>query len=343
MKTQWSYSTIEKACQLVTDGTHYTPPNLGDGYPFLTVKDMTNAGLNFDDCSRISRSEFQKAFDGNSVPLLGDVLFSKDGTVGKVHVVNESDRYAVLSSIAILRPNPSILDSSYFGYVLKTPQTIRQASRKKTGSALRRIILRDLKGVKIPLPPLDIQRKIAAVLDKADALRRKRQQALKRTEDLLRSVFLDMFGDPVTNPMGWPSGNIELVVENKSDIRCGPFGTQLKVHELVSEGVPLLGIENVGDDKFVPAVSKYLTTAKARQLNRFDAIPGDVLVTRMGTIGRACVVPEDYGECRISYHLFRIRPNKDKCLPQFLAATISRSGTFQTQLERLAHGAIMSG
>lgn len=69
----------------------------------------------------------------------------------------------------------------------------------------------------------------------------------------------------------------------------------------------------------------------------------DVLVTRMGTIGHACVVPPITGEARFSYHLFRVRPHPGKCLPGFLASTITRSGTFLAQLERLAHGAIMAG
>lgn len=59
-------------------------------------------------------------------------------------------------------------------------------------------------GFEIPLPPLPEQKRIAAILDKADAIRRKRQQAIQLADDFLRAVFLDMFGDPVTNPKGWP-------------------------------------------------------------------------------------------------------------------------------------------
>jgi len=152
-----------------------------------------------------------------------------------------------------------------------------------------------------------------------------------------------MFGDPVTNPKGWTSGTILNVVTNPSDMRCGPFGTQLKAEEIVSEGIPLIGIENVKGGKFQSAISKHITSSKAKELAAFDVQAGDVLVTRMGTIGHACVVPQDLGEARISYHLFRIRSNPDKCLPGFLASTITWSGTFLRQLERLSHGAIMAG
>ncbi|MEA5535854.1 restriction endonuclease subunit S [Crocosphaera sp. XPORK-15E] len=189
---------IEDACELITDGTHYTPPDIGEGFPFLTVKDMSVKGLDFVHCSHISPSEYAKADTGKSSPKIGDVLFSKDGTVGKVHVVSENNEFAILSSIAILRPKKDVLDSNYFGYVLRSPITLDQAVRRKTGSAIRRIILKDLKRVKIPLPPLDEQKRIAAILDKADAIRRKRKEAIALTEELLRSTFLDMFGDPLS-------------------------------------------------------------------------------------------------------------------------------------------------
>jgi len=205
---------------------------------------------------------------------------------------------------------------------------------------IRTPIFQDLE---ISLPPIAQQRRIAEILDRADAIRRKRQEAIRLTEELLRSAFLEMFGDPVTNPKGWTSGTILNVVTNPSDMRCGPFGTQLKAEEIVSEGIPLIGIENVKGGKFQSAISKHITSSKAKELAAFDVQAGDVLVTRMGTIGHACVVPQDLGEARISYHLFRIRSNPDKCLPGFLASTITWSGTFLRQLERLSHGAIMAG
>ena len=139
---------IEDTCELITDGTHYTPPDVGEGIPFLTVKDMSVKGLDFINCSHISTGEYAKADTGNSSPKVGDVLFSKDGTVGKVHVVSEKNEFAILSSIAILRPKKDILDSKYFGYVLRSPITLNQAVRRKTGSAIRRIILKDLKRFK---------------------------------------------------------------------------------------------------------------------------------------------------------------------------------------------------
>ena len=86
---------------------------------------------------------------------------------------------------------------------MKTDDCLTQASQSKTGSAIRRIILKDLKRVRFPLPPLTEQKRIAGILDAAEALRAKRREALTQLDTLIQSTFLDMFGDPVTNPMGW--------------------------------------------------------------------------------------------------------------------------------------------
>jgi type I restriction enzyme, S subunit len=246
------------------------------------------------------------------------------------------------TDILPLLPGPKV-DADYLYHYLRTPQMVELATARSSGANLPRLSPGVLKEFPIPLPPLPEQQRIAAILDKADALRRKRREAIVKLDTLLQSVFLEMFGDPVTNPRDWPVGSIDIVVDNKSDLRCGPFGTQLKVEELVPSGIPLLGIENVHNCRFSSRYGKFLTPAKAVQLRAFDVRPGDVLVTRMGTIGRACVVPDTVQDARISYHLFRVRPSLRKCIPEFLASTIARSGTFQRQLKQLAHGAIMAG
>lgn len=195
--------SIADACELVTDGTHYTPKDLGRGIPFLTVRDVSDAILDFTNCSFISESDYLAAKAGNSAPKNGDVLFSKDGTVGKVHVVRTNQPFAVLSSLAILRPKRDHVDPGYLGHVLRSPSVLDDALKKKTGSAIRRIVLGDLKRVRLPLPPLSEQRRIAAILDQAETLRTQRRAALAQLDSLTQSLFLDMFGDPVTNPKSW--------------------------------------------------------------------------------------------------------------------------------------------
>jgi type I restriction enzyme, S subunit len=277
--------------------------------------------------------------DPQKIAEANDILISVRAPVGPTNIA--PTQCCIGRGLSAIRPLSRLNHRFLLHYLRSVEAKLADAGR---GSTFGSITQTDLKELSIPLPPLDDQRRIAAILDKADTIRRKRRETIRLTDEFLRSVFLAMFGDPVTNPKGWDSGYIDDVVRDpRRDVRCGPFGTQLKVAELVDEGIPLWGIENVRDNKFVSACRKYLTPSKADELDAFRAGPGDVLVTRMGTVGKACVVPEDAGEGRISYHLFRVRVAENKCLPDFLAATISRSGVFQHQLELRAHGAIMAG
>lgn len=333
--------SIAEACSLVTDGTHYTPADIGAGYPFLTVKDVSDAGLDFDGCARISEKDFLAADAGNSAPKFGDVLFSKDGTVGKVHVVKTSERFAVLSSLAILRPSRDVIPD-YLGHVLRFPKVLEEAMKRKTGSAIRRIVLSDLKQVRISLPSSDEQRRIAAILDKADALRTQRREALVQLDRLAQAIFVEMFGDPVKH--GWPVETIaDVAAPIDGAMRTGPFGSQLLHSEFSDEGVAVLGIDNAVTNEFRWGERRFITEAKYRELRRYTVKPGDVLITIMGTCGRCAVVPDDIPLAINTKHLCCITLNPEKCLPEFLHSYFMWHPMARQYLAQTSKGAIMDG
>jgi type I restriction enzyme, S subunit len=272
-----SFTTIADACELVTDGTHYTPKDVGSGLPFLTVKDVSDSGLDFAGCSFISESDYLAAKAGNSAPMRGDVLFSKDGTVGKVHVVSTDQPFAVLSSLAILRPKAGKVDPGYLGHVLRSPAVLDDALKKKTGSAIRRIVLGDLKRVRLPLPAVEEQLRIAAILDQAETLRTQRRQALAHLDTLTQSLFLDMFGDPATNPNSWPVKTLKEL----GKVITG--GTPPSSKEGMFDGpIPFM---TPGDLESDDPVRRSITEAGAKEVDVVRA--GSTLVCCIGaTIGK---------------------------------------------------------
>ena len=276
-------TALADICVLVTDGTHYTPPPSPDGVPFLTVKDMQNGRLNFDSSGRISLTEFERARAGNSAPSTGDVLFSKDGTVGKVHVVADARDFAVLSSIAILRPDRQVVDADYLGHALRAPVVVRQAMRSRTGTAIRRVILSDLAQLRIPLPPLDEQRQIARVLNVADQLGASRRQTAILIQELAASRFIELFGDPRNNSHAFPVGSIGDIVESTD------YGSSQKAG---TEGrYPILRMGNLTVDGRVDLVDlKYVDLDK--HVDRYLVRPGDVLFNRTNSpdlVGKTAV------------------------------------------------------
>lgn len=180
----WTETSLEIACQKVTDGTHLTPKLIESGIPFITVANVDNGVIDFSNSRFLSKSDYEKYKD-NCNPQKGDVLFSKDGTVGKVCLIDFSKDFLVLSSLAILRPQKSILNSRYLRDYLLSPFALQQAIDKKTGSAIRRIILKDLREVTIPIPPYEEQERIVQKIESCFYKIEETEQNLNKVEILL--------------------------------------------------------------------------------------------------------------------------------------------------------------
>ncbi|MFZ0680265.1 restriction endonuclease subunit S [Candidatus Binatus sp.] len=134
----------------------------------------------------------------------------------------------------------------------------------------------------------------------------------------------------------------ELALNNSGAFKIGPFGSSLKKTELVESGIPVAGIENVLPNKFVKGFRRFITPRKFDQLSDYEILPDDVLVTTMGTIGRAASAPPDIGRVIFDSHLFRMRVNTSRVFPPYLCYAIN-SDLVASQLVRMARGAIMEG
>lgn len=139
----------------------------------------------------------------------------------------------------VLRPNARV-EPRYFGYYFQTPEYRRTVSRLAAGANINNLRNEHLDDLPVPVPSRDDQVRIADTLDKADAIRRRRTDAVRMTVDLLQATFVHMFGDPVTNPMAWPVGTLGDLVADFS------YGTSEKCREDAQEGaVPVLRIPNI--------------------------------------------------------------------------------------------------
>jgi type I restriction enzyme S subunit len=199
----------------------------------------------------------------------------------------------------------------------KLSQIIEQAHG---GVGLKHITKGRLEAVTIPLPPLDEQKRIAAILDKADAIRRERQQAIQLADDFLRSVFVDMFGDPVSNPKGW---NVKKLSEISTKILSGntPKGGS-KVY--VEKGVNFLRSQNVWKNNIVFDGLVYLDEPTHNTMAKSSLKYKDILMTKTGRIntensslGRAAIFYGADGSANINGHVYLIRL-QDKEIHEFI-------------------------
>ena len=147
-----------------------------------------------------------------------------------------------------------------------------------------------------------------------------------------------------TPPPGWDFATVgDLAKPEKGSIRIGPFGSALKKHEYSENGIRVLGIEDVHPNEFLSDRCKYIPDAKFRELKQYEVSDGDVLVTNMGTVGRACVVPAGTQTSIISSHLIKVSLNRSRADPNYLCWMLNHSPLVVAQIRAKSHGAIMAG
>lgn len=188
----------------------------------------------------------------------------------------------------------------------------------------------------VPVPPLPEQKRIAVILDKADAIRRKRQQAIQLADDFLRAVFLDMFGDPVTNPKGWETKALRDI----SRIQIGPFGTQLHKEDYVEGGVPLVNPTHIIKGQIVPKNDLTISKEKHAELPEYHLNTGDIIMGRRGEMGRCAVITEKESGWLCGTGSLFLRPEKVGIFSEYLSKFLS-SDAIKNHLESESQGATM--
>ncbi|CAI4155851.1 putative Type I site-specific deoxyribonuclease [Alteromonas macleodii] len=234
----------------------------------------------------------------------GDLIMSCSGTMGKIAIVPENIKVGIINQ-ALLKLTPSSkIDINFLKYWLKSESFQFVLNGNTHGAAIKNVAsVSILKEIEIPLPPLDEQKRIAAILDKADAIRRKRQQAIDLADDFLRSVFLDMFGDPIANNKKWDIKTLGELAPNKGDMVDGPFGSSVntKVDYIDDGEIPVIRTKNVSlAGEFLTDDLKFMTRDKYLTIKRSNVVPGDIVLTKVGTIGNVCIFPETYKEAVLS-------------------------------------------
>ena len=271
----------------------------------------------------------------------GDVLMAKITPCmenGKATFVQKLKHSAGFGSTEfhVLRPSSEI-DGKYLFYMIWNPLFRKVAGRNMTGTAgQKRVPSSFLKDFKIPLPPLPEQKRIAAILDKADSIRRKRQASVRLTEDLLRSVFLDMFGDPVTNPKGWEICRLGDVVD-KIEGGWSPVCEESRAEEN-EWGVLKLGA--VTSCRYLDSENKALIAGTTPRPD-LEVKPGDLLFTRKNTydlVAASALVFSTRPKLMLSDLIFRLKLENDAAVTsEYLWALLTNSGK-RKQIQSLAGG-----
>ncbi len=305
-----------------------TPKNLNEDQKisFLPMASVSEDGKVVEQEDRT----FSKVKKGYKYFERGDIIVAKITPCfenGKAALTDSLENQIGFGSTEfhVIRPDKSKIDTKYLFSIIWSNRFRYLGEKSMKGAAgQKRIPIDFIKDYEIPLPSLEDQRRIAHMLEKLEGLISRRKEHLQQLEALLKSIFLDMFGDPITNPYKFPIEKLSnFYINPKEGTKCGPFGSALKKSELVESGISVWNMDNIGPTGHMALPFRmWITEEKYQKLAPYSVIDGDIIISRAGTVGKMCVAKMNGEPGIISTNLIRLRLN-DKLRPQYFTSLMT--------------------
>ena len=186
---------LKDCCISISDGDHLPPPKVNNGIPFITISNIDSSNhIDFKNTLFVPE-EYYENLDNIRKPIINDILYSVVGSFGKAVLVKENKKFVFQRHIAILRPNPDIVNPSYLYYIMSSKSFYNKADVVAIGAAQRTISLTSLRNLKINLPTIDIQNRIAEILSRYDSLIENYQKQIKLLEESAQRLYKEWFVD----------------------------------------------------------------------------------------------------------------------------------------------------
>ena len=325
------YLRIEEFAEVITGGTPSTKVEAywNGNIPWLNSGEL-NRGL-IDSSSNFITKQGLSNSVAKMMPV-DTVLIALTGATTGVTALLKIEACANQSVTGIL-PSAHHIPKYLYYYLSSIREKIIDQSY---GGAQKHISQGFVKKLIIPLPPLDDQKRIVKILDKADTLRENRKQTISLLDEYLKSTFLEMFGDPVKNPKGWKTDRLNNICHRLSD---GPFGSKLKSEHYVEKGVRVIRLQNIGVNKFKDDNKAYISESYYdSDLNRYACKPGEIVIATLGDPNiRACIIPDHIKLSINKADCIHCIP-KDQVLNSEYLLSLLNLPQFQYSFDGLSHG-----
>ena len=245
--SKWTKALLDDVCQLITDGSHFSPPSVECGFPMVSVKDFSGYGFDFTNCRQISQDDYNTLVKNGCMPEIDDILIGKDGAryFEDVIIFKQKEKPVLLSSIAIIRADTTIVIPKFLYYYLFNKELRQQVKDNLgSGSAIPRMVLKDFKRIPTAYPDIKVQRAIAATLSCLDDKIELNNRIIANLEAQAHAIFKSWFVD--FEPWdGVPPNNWQReILGNCVDIKRG--GSPRPIQEyLTTAGLRWLKISDV--------------------------------------------------------------------------------------------------
>lgn len=323
-----------------------------DGTRIIRIEQLNNPEGRYD--------HFQGCFPEANAIDDGDLIFSWSATL-KVAIWRHGR--GVLNQHLFKVVPKAGYDRRFIFYVLDF--NMEALGGGSHGSTMKHIKRGELERYSVRVPPLVQQQRIAEVLTTVDEAIEQTEALIAKMQQVKAGLMHDLFTRGVTpdgklrppreeapdlykeSPLGWIPKEwacvaLEaLLAKTACPMRSGPFGSALLKDELVENGVPLLGIDNVFAERFVAEYRRFVNRHKFVELSRYSVFPGDVIITIMGTVGRCCIAPDDLGDALSSKHLWTMTFDQRGILPDLVCWQLNHEHWVKSWFARQAQGAVM--
>jgi type I restriction enzyme S subunit len=289
-----------------------------DGVNWVMISDATESGKYINSTKKRIRQEGVKR---SRVVQPGDFLLTNSMSFGRPYIMNTSG--CIHDGWLVLSPRNQNVSPDFFYHLLGSDFVYAEFVRRAAGATVKNLNIDLVKGVQVPLPPMPEQRRIADLLDRAEALRAKRRAALGQLDALTQSIFLDLFGDPATNPKGWPLAHVGDVADVQGGLQVS---SARKNHPCE---IPYLRVANVFRGFLDLSEIKTLRATEA-EISRTKLEKDDLLIVEghgnPAEIGRGALWDGSVVGCIHQNHIIRVRFKRAQVLPLFACSYLNSPG-----------------
>ena len=302
------------------------------GLPIVGLEHLTPGEITLSAWSDDGENTFTKIF------RQGDMLFGRRRAYLKKAAVAPFDGICS-GDITVIEAIPGRILPELLPFIIQNDDLFDFAVGKSAGSLSPRVKWERLRNYEFELPDMEKQKELAELLWAMDATKKSYQELIAATDELVKSQFVEMFESAKTD---FPECKIAEACVHKDDIKCGPFGTQLKQSEYTTSGVAVWGIPEINAG-FQKAAEVFITQEKARKLTAFSLVPGDIAMSRKGNVGQCSIYPEHFEPGIIASDVLRIRVDRAKLIPRFMQYQLHYSEHVRNQVLQVSSGAVMAG
>ncbi len=291
--------TLNEICELIVDCPHTTAPDEGEGYPLVRTPNIGKGRLIYAGMHRVSKEVYDKR-NARAIPQEGDIIFAREATAGNVALIQKGEQVCLGQRTVLIRPNKEKVIPAFLTYFLLAPTQQYNLLSTANGATVAHVNLPTIRHLKLELPPMETQHRIATILSRYDSLIENYQKQIKLLEEAAQRLYKEWFvdlhfpGHENANivegvPEGWEKKKINSFIDLQS-------GFAFKSTSFDDNGTfKIVTIKNVKDGQFDGDNVSRIVTIPDKMPKHCILANGDILISLTGNVGRVCIVDgKDY-------------------------------------------------